>query len=31
MVRLAQTFTLRYPLIDGYGNFDIIDGDPPAA
>lgn len=31
MVRMAQTFTLRYPLIDGHGNFGSIDGDPPAA
>ena len=31
MVRLAQTFSLRYPLIDGHGNFGTIDGDPPAA
>ena len=31
MVRLAQTFSLRYPLIDGHGNFGSIDGDPPAA
>lgn len=31
MVRLAQTFSLRYPLIDGQGNFGSIDGDPPAA
>ena len=31
MVRLAQDFTMRYPLIDGHGNFGSIDGDPPAA
>ncbi|MBX6315310.1 MAG: DNA topoisomerase 4 subunit A, partial [Isosphaeraceae bacterium] len=31
LVRLAQPFSLRYPLIDGYGNFGSIDGDPPAA
>lgn len=31
MVRMAQTFTLRYPLVDGHGNFGSIDGDPPAA
>lgn len=31
MVRLAQTFSLRYPLVDGQGNFGSIDGDPPAA
>ena len=31
MVRLAQGFSLRYPLIDGHGNFGSIDGDPPAA
>lgn len=31
MVRLAQPFSLRYPLIDGHGNFGNIDGDPPAA
>ncbi|MBE6544296.1 MAG: DNA gyrase subunit A [Ruminococcaceae bacterium] len=31
MVRLAQTFSMRYPLIDGQGNFGTIDGDPPAA
>ncbi len=31
MVRMAQDFTLRYPLIDGQGNFGSIDGDPPAA
>lgn len=31
LVRLAQSFSLRYPLIDGHGNFGSIDGDPPAA
>ncbi len=31
MVRLAQDFTMRYPLIDGHGNFGSIDGDSPAA
>ena len=31
MVRLAQPFNMRYPLIDGQGNFGSIDGDPPAA
>jgi len=31
MVRLAQDFAMRYPLIDGQGNFGSIDGDPPAA
>ncbi len=31
MVRMAQTFSLRYPLIDGHGNFGSIDGDPAAA
>lgn len=31
LVRLAQKFSLRYPLIDGHGNFGSIDGDPPAA
>ena len=31
MVRLAQPFALRYPLVDGQGNFGSIDGDPPAA
>jgi DNA gyrase subunit A len=31
MVRLAQPFSLRYPLIDGQGNFGSVDGDPPAA
>ena len=31
LVRLAQDFTLRYPLVDGHGNFGSIDPDPPAA
>ena len=31
MVRLAQDFSLRYPLVLGKGNFGSIDGDPPAA
>ncbi len=31
MVRLAQNFSLRYPLVDGHGNFGSMDGDPPAA
>jgi DNA gyrase subunit A len=31
MVRMAQPFSLRYPLIDGQGNFGSVDGDPPAA
>lgn len=31
MVRLAQTFSMRYMLIDGHGNFGSVDGDPPAA
>ena len=31
MVRLAQTFSLRYPLVDGQGNFGNIDGDNAAA
>jgi DNA gyrase subunit A len=31
LVRLAQDFTMRYPLIDGQGNFGSIDGDSPAA
>lgn len=31
MVRLAQPFSLRYPLVDGHGNFGSIDGDPAAA
>ncbi|HUN82276.1 MAG TPA: DNA gyrase subunit A [Phycisphaerae bacterium] len=30
LVRMAQTFNMRYPLIDGQGNFGSIDGDPPA-
>ncbi len=30
-VRMAQPFSLRYPLIEGYGNFGSLDGDPPAA
>ncbi len=30
-VRLAQDFSMRYPLIDGQGNFGSVDGDPPAA
>lgn len=30
LVRLAQSFSLRYPLVDGQGNFGSIDGDPPA-
>ena len=30
MVRMAQEFSLRYPLVDGQGNFGSIDGDPPA-
>ncbi|MFN3422194.1 MAG: DNA gyrase subunit A, partial [Armatimonadota bacterium] len=30
LVRMAQDFTMRYPLIDGQGNFGSIDGDPPA-
>jgi len=29
MVRMAQDFSLRYPLVDGQGNFGSIDGDPP--
>ena len=29
MVRLAQDFSLRYPLVDGQGNFGSVDGDPP--
>ena len=28
---MAQDFSLRYPLVDGQGNFGSIDGDPPAA
>src|SRR3982750_3199381 len=31
LVRLAQDFNMRYPLVDGQGNFGSIDGDPPAA
>ena len=31
LVRLAQDFSLRYPLVEGHGNFGSIDGDPPAA
>ena len=31
MVRLAQNFSLRYPMVDGHGNFGSVDGDPPAA
>ncbi|PZR57918.1 MAG: DNA gyrase subunit A [Candidatus Meridianibacter frigidus] len=31
LVRMAQDFTLRYPLVDGHGNFGSIDPDPPAA
>ena len=31
LVRMAQTFSLRYPLIDGQGNYGSVDGDPPAA
>lgn len=31
IVRLAQDFSLRYPLVDGHGNFGSVDGDPPAA
>jgi len=31
IVRMAQDFTMRYPLVDGQGNFGSIDGDPPAA
>src|SRR5208283_5876180 len=31
LVRMAQPFSLRHPLVDGYGNFGSIDGDPPAA
>jgi DNA gyrase subunit A len=31
LARLAQDFTMRYPLVDGQGNFGSIDGDPPAA
>src|SRR6266699_229900 len=31
LVRMAQTFSLRYPLVDGQGNFGSVDGDSPAA
>ena len=31
LVRLAQRFNMRYPLVDGQGNFGSVDGDPPAA
>src|SRR5665648_90185 len=31
IVRMAQPFSLRYPLVDGQGNFGSVDGDPPAA
>src|SRR3989338_8576947 len=31
LVRMAQDFSLRYPLIDGHGNFGSVDGDSPAA
>ncbi len=31
LVRLAQSFSMRYPLVDGHGNFGSVDGDPPAA
>ena len=31
MVRMAQDFSLRYPFVDGHGNFGSVDGDPPAA
>ncbi len=31
LVRLAQSFSTRYPLVDGHGNFGSVDGDPPAA
>jgi DNA gyrase subunit A len=31
MVRMAQDFSMRYPLIDGQGNFGSVDNDPPAA
>ena len=30
LVRMAQDFSLRYPLVDGHGNFGSVDGDPPA-
>ncbi len=31
LVRLAQDFSMRYPLVEGQGNFGSVDGDPPAA
>jgi DNA gyrase subunit A len=31
LARMAQDFTMRYPLVDGQGNFGSVDGDPPAA
>src|SRR5512140_2816316 len=31
LVRMAQPFTMRYPLVEGQGNFGSVDGDPPAA
>ena len=31
LVRMAQDFSLRYPLVNGHGNFGSVDGDPPAA
>ena len=31
LVRLAQPFAMRYPLVDGQGNYGSVDGDPPAA
>lgn len=31
LVRMAQDFSMRLPLIDGQGNFGSVDGDPPAA
>src|SRR5438270_7484199 len=31
LVRMAQDFSMRYPLVDGQGNFGSLDGDPPAA
>src|SRR5438046_10657771 len=31
LVRMAQDFSLRYPLVDPHGNFGSVDGDPPAA
>ena len=30
LVRMAQNFSMRYPLVDGHGNFGSVDGDPPA-